>query len=51
MATAAPSFLGTSRNLTDAFLRFRNRAKDTGGFGYRAPRAGGGRRARGPRGG
>ena len=38
MATAAPSFLGTSRNLTDAFLRFRNRAKDTGGFGYSASR-------------
>jgi syntaxin 16 len=38
MATAAPSFLGTSRNLTDKFLRFRNQAKDTGGFGYSASR-------------
>ena len=38
MATAAPSFLGTSRNLTDTFLRFRNQAKDTGGFGYSASR-------------
>ena len=38
MATAAPSFLGTSRNLTDKFLRFRNHAKDTGGFEYSASR-------------
>ena len=38
MATAAPSFLGTSRNLTDKFLRFRNQAKDTGGFWYSASR-------------
>jgi syntaxin 16 len=38
MASAAPSFLGTARNLTDKFLRFRNQAKDTGGFGYSASR-------------
>ena len=38
MVTAAPSFLGTSRNLTDKFLRFRNQAKDTGGCRYSASR-------------
>ena len=38
MASAAPSFLGTSRNLTDKFLRFRAQARDTsGGFGGNGP--------------
>tara|TARA_B110000977_G_scaffold1141_3_gene1631 strand:- start:395 stop:1423 length:1029 start_codon:yes stop_codon:yes gene_type:complete len=34
MASTSQPFPGTSRNLTDKFLRFRQRAKETGGFGH-----------------